>query len=151
MTAALKRDLEITLETALMLAEPDTPIPVLAQRIYDSDPTLMAECQHIWALERIIWMLYRKQQAATSSRQLCLPGFENLPNRITMKDGRRRALRSATLVHLIEFREVLAKRRTARYHAVVKLIALVAEYDKTQPDIQVGEVMALEALKKERK
>jgi hypothetical protein len=151
MTATLKRELEITLETALMLAEPDTSIPALAERIYNSEPRLMAECQRVWALERITWMLYRRQQTATASRQLCLPGFENLPQRITLKNGTRRALRSATLPLLIEFRDVLSRRRTARFHAVERLITLVAEYDKTHPDITVGEVIGLEAMKQERK
>lgn len=151
MTAALKRDLEITLETALMLAEPETPIPALAVRIYDSETKLMAEVGRIWIIERITWMLYRKRQSSTSSRQLCLPGFELLPQRITLKDGTRRALRSATLPLLVEFREVLSRRRTARFHAVERLITLVAEYDKNHPDITVGEVIGLEALKQERK
>lgn len=144
MTAELTRELELTLETALLMAEPETPVKTIAERLYDSERVLMEKIARSLVIERIVWMLYRKRQRFTAANQLCLPGFEGLPARITMKDGTRRALRSATLELLQEFREVLLKRKGARLLAVEKLITLVAEYDKTHPAITVGEVIALE-------
>lgn len=147
MTTSLKRDLEITLETALMLAGPDTPIPALAATIYDSEPTLMGEVGRIWIIERLTWMLYRRRTNVPSEKQLVLPGFTNLPRRMTLKDGSRPFLMQGTLKDLQEFREVLLKRRPARLRAVERLIELMGEYAKLRAGITVAEVMLAEAAK----
>jgi hypothetical protein len=146
LTATLKKELEITIETALMLAEEGTTIPALAERIYNSEPQLMGECQRLWALERIRWILYRKKQRIASKNQLRLPGFENLPRVITMKDGRRRVLKNATLDDLREYRTVLVNANNDRIEALDRLIALVSKYSKREKKrlITVEEVITAE-------
>jgi hypothetical protein len=151
MTAELIRELELTLEAALLMAEPETSVRTIAERLYDSESVLMEKIGRSLVVERIVWMLYRKRQRFTAANQLCLPGFEGLPARITMKDGTRRALRSATLELLQEFREVLLKRKGPRLRAVEKLIVLVSEYNQTFPGIVVGEVINLEIERTRRK
>jgi len=146
LSATLSRELEVTIETALMLAEPDITVPKLAERIYDSEPKLMAECQRLWALERIRWILYRKRQRIAAKNQLRLPGFENLPRLITMEDGRRRILKNATLDDLREYRAVLMKGRTDKIEALDRLIALVSKHSKREKKrlITVEEAIAAE-------
>ena len=61
-TKTQNRDLEITLETALLLAGPETSIPELAERIYDSEPELVAQLQRAWMVERFTWLLYRRHR-----------------------------------------------------------------------------------------
>lgn len=149
-TSILKRDLEITLETALMLVEDGTPLQQLAERIYNAESQLMSQLQRPWMVERLVWMLSRKRQHIVSANQLRLPGFEDLPRRLTMKDGRRVALRNANLEQLKEFRNVLLARRNKRLESLNRLIACVAEYEHKTPGITVGEVISLEIEKRDK-
>jgi len=148
MKTALTRELEITLETALMLS-PETPVSILAGKIYDSEPALVAQIQREWIVERLVWMLRRKRQRIKNQDQLILPGFQVLPRRLSMIDGTRLQLRSARLLELLEYRKLLVQRRDARIETLDKLIELVKAYAKEKKDqrITVATVFALEAAK----
>jgi hypothetical protein len=154
MTKSLKRDLEITLETALML-DAKTPIPALAKKIYDAEPELVESVKEEFIIDRFTWMLYRKHRKAKAVArisQMTLPGFEGLeklPLRITLKNGTRPELRDATLQQLKEFRFVLWSRRDSRIPTLDKLIALVAGYSKpgAGSKITVGKVIDAEKAK----
>ena len=146
MKTALRRELEITLESALMLS-PDTPIPTLAARIYDNDRALIEQFQRDWIIERLTWMMYRRRQVSRNQDQMILPGFESLPRRLNMTDGKRVPLRRANLESLAEYRKVLLARRDRRLETLDRLIDLVRQYSKKKkdPGITVAEVFALEA------
>jgi len=150
MTEALSRELEITLDAALMLAEEGTPIPVLAQRIYDSEPELIAEFRESWIVARLTWLLYRKQQNAAAGNQLLLPGFEALPRRIELKGKKRGSLRGAGLEELLQYRRILVARRDKRLEPLDRLIELMRPYAKPGLSTTVADVMAKEMAKLER-
>jgi hypothetical protein len=144
LTKALSRELDITLESALMLAEDGTPIPALAERIYDAEPALVAQVQRPFVVERFTWMLYRRQQRAASGNQLPLPGYESLPRRIELKDRKRGALRAAGLQELLQYRQILVVRRDKRLEVLDRLIELMRAYAKPGKTMSVADVMAQE-------
>lgn len=157
MKAQLNREVEITLETALMLA-PDTPVSELARQIYTTEPGLVAQVQKEWVIERFIWMLHRRRQRIKNQDQLILPGFELLPRRITFIDGSRGRLRGATLKELLEFRKALINQPIALQNKLIarmdrklaaldRLIELVRSYSRKNPGINVAEVFTREAAK----
>lgn len=141
--ATLLRDLEITIESALMLS-PDVPTAALAERIYDSDPELMERIQRTWVIERLVWMINRRRSRVSQGNQLPLPGFEKLPRRMVIKGGKRVALRYATVKQLRQYRGALWKKRDSRIEVVDRLIELVAGYASEHPGITVEEVMQRE-------
>lgn len=143
-TQSETQQLEIILETALMLAAPGTSIPSLAERIYDAEPDLVQQIQRPWIVSRFEWMLYRKQRNIPVEGQMTLPGIPRLPVRMTLKDGTRPFLMQGNLKQLQEFRDVLSKRKGARLRAVEKLIALMTAYAKTRSGITVAEVLNAE-------
>jgi hypothetical protein len=145
----LKQELDITLETALMLAEPGTSIPVLADRLYDSERELIEKIQRPWIVERLTWLLYRKQRNIPVVGQLLLPGFPNLPRRMTLKDGRRPFLMQGNMKQVLEFRDVLLRRRRSTLVAIEKLLVLMAPYAKERPGITVVEVLTAEREKQQ--
>jgi hypothetical protein len=126
-----------------MLADPETPVPVLAQRVYDADPPLMAECQKHWALERIAWMLYRNRQRQRMKNhdQLRLPGFELLPRLVTLKDGTRKLIRYATLAELEQYRNVLGTKHKAKIAELERLIALVKSFAGDRRNVTVDDAL----------
>ncbi len=155
------QELEIALESALMM-NPKTPIPKVAEQIYDSATDLVDFFQRPWMVDRFKWLLYRhKQRARIRAQSQELPGYnltlpgcegiEKLPIRITLKNGKRPELRSATLAQLKQFRAVLLERRDSRIAALDKLIALVSEYATQNQKITVSDVIAAERQKQEWK
>lgn len=142
LSAALKREVEITLETALMLAESGVSIAKIAERVYDSEPALVDQLKRPLILERFVWLLNRRRQHTPSQKQMLLPGFPTLPQRITLKNGKRPFLMEANLSHLKQFREVLLKRKGARLVIIEKLIEFMAPYAAQTPGITVARVVA---------
>ena len=147
LSATVQQELEITLETALMLAEPGTSVPVLADRIYDSEPALVEKVKRSFIVKGFKWMLYRKQRHIPAENQLTFEGFPELPRRMTMKDGRRPFFMQGNLKQLQEFREVLLKRKGARLETVERLIILMTPYAEQRASISVAEVLLAERTK----
>jgi hypothetical protein len=142
---ALKRELEMVIETALMLAQPGSPVPEIAERLYDSEKALMEQIQRPLIVERLTWMMNRRRQYLPSQDQMMLPGFPKLPERVTLLDGRRPRLWDATLPQLKQFRKVLMKRRAPRLKIIERLIDFMAPYAVKHPNIRVGQVVRAEA------
>lgn len=151
MTTEQDRELEITLESALMLVAPGITTPDLAERIYNSEPELMKRLQKPWMIERLIWMLHRKRRKIRPANQLSLPGFERLPQRLKLPDGRFARLKQATLKQLRLHRQFLSKRKDPRLAQLSALIDLVQPHAQKRPGITVFEVMQAEQAKLERK
>lgn len=147
----LKHDLEIAIEASIML-NPETAIVELAKRIYNSEPELMEQVKETLLIDRLIWMIGRKKQALAAAEQMPLPGFEDLPRRITFKDGRRAALRHADLDQMKAYRQLLAERQDKRLDAVDRLIVLMVEEQKrTRGRVTVADVIAAEKKKQDWK
>ena len=143
----VKQELEIVLESALMLSAPGISLPALAKRIYDSERALIEKVQESFVLERLIWMLSRKRSYLPAEGQYVLPGFHNFPERMTFKDGRRLLFIQGNFGQLLEFRDVLLKRRRPRLFVVEKFISLMEPYAAKRGSITVGEVILLEKAK----
>lgn len=150
LSATLQQELEITLETALMLSEPGVSVPILAERIYDSEFDLMDKLKRPWIVKGLKWLLYRKQKRMPAEDQLTFEGFPTLPRRMTLKNGRRPFLMQGNIMQLQEFREVLLRRRGARLATIEKLIALMAPYAEERAGITVAEVLIAERGKREQ-
>ena len=147
LSATVQQELEIVLEAALMLSEPGTSVPVLADRVYDSEPELMQKIMRPWLIKGLKWMLYRKQRRMPVEAQTTFEGFPMLPRRMTLKDGKRPFLMQGNIMQLQEFREVLLKRRGARLATVERLIVLMTPYAQERPGITVAEVLIAERTK----
>jgi hypothetical protein len=145
LTAALKRELELAVETAVMLADSDTPDTAIAARLYDAEPALMEKLARPLAVERMIWTMKRRRQHIPSQDQMVLPGFPNLPQRIRLKDGSRPLLMQSTIKQLREFRQILMKRKGARLIIVEKLIDFMTPYSVKKSTITVAEIVARQA------
>lgn len=144
--AGLHQQLLGVLESALTDADPSTPIGVLAERIYQSAPILMKRLM----LERLTWLLYRTRRRIAASKQLLLPGFEKLPGRIVLKDGRWTQLKKASLGQLREYRSVLLKRRDPRIKYVDRLISLFQRHGRRGKQLDVSDVVLKESERLER-
>lgn len=144
---ALEVELEITLDAALTFAEPGTKLPTIAERVYQSEPALVEQLCHPWMVERFIWILRRKRRKIAAWQQFLLPGFEQLPGRITIRDRHWRSLRFAKLEDLKQYRAVLQERRDPRLVQLDKLIALVSLYKQRGASLTVLEVMEKEQAK----
>lgn len=154
-----QQELELALESALMM-NPKTRIPALAEQVYGSKTDLMEFYQKPWMVDRLKWLLYRnKQRARIRAQSLEMPGYnltlpgcegiEKLPIRITLRNGKRPELRSATIAQLRQFRAVLLDRRDSRIAALDKLIALVARYAAQNQKITVADVIDAERKKQD--
>ena len=147
LATTVKQELEISLDSALMLAGPNTTVPDLANRIYDMEPDLIGKIQREWIIERLMGMLYKKRAHMPAEGQYVLPGFYNFPNLMTLKDGSRLIFIQGNFTQLLEFRDVLQKRRRPRLAVIKKFITLMAPYAEARSTITVGEVILLERAK----
>jgi len=145
LTATLKRELELAVETAVMLADPNSQDTEIAERLYDSEPALMQKLARPLAIERMIWTMKRRRQHIPVPGQMVLPGFPRLPERIRLKDGSRPLLMQSNIKQLREFRQILTKRKGARLVIVEKLIDYMTPYSLKKSTITVAEIVALEA------
>lgn len=145
LTAALKHELELAVETAVMLAVPGTSDNQIAEGLYDAEPALMEKLARPLVIERMIWTMKRRRQHIPSPDQLSLPGLPNLPQRIRLKDGSRPLLMQSTIKQLREFRQILMKRKGYRLRIVEKLIDFMTPYAVKKSTITVAEIVARES------
>ena len=147
LTMSVQQELEIILDSNLMLVGPDISVPALAERIYDSERTLIEQIQRPWIIARLTWMLYRKTANLPGEGQYTLPSFPVFPTRMTLKDGTRVNFIHGNFSELIEFRDLLRKRRRPRLAVIEKFIPVMAPYAEKRKSITVGEVILLERAK----
>ncbi len=127
----------------------------IAERIYDSEPALMAEYQRQWSIDRLLWMIAKERRQLILSGgespeiaavQVNLPGFEGLPQTIFLRNGRRQRLDYANATQIAEHIAMLKARmdrspKIAQFQAVLKIMR---KYTDAKPDIIWAEVKQLE-------
>jgi hypothetical protein len=101
----------------------------LAREIYGSEPELMEELKESWMVERLAWHINRKrtERWRENSSQLVLPGFEEMPLRIFLRNGERPRLDYATMSQIEDHVKLLRTRftnspRLKRMEAVLDLM-----------------------------
>lgn len=154
MDAVLSKQLQELIENALIAAAPDTPIKSLAKRLIDSNRELIDLLMEEWRVSYVARLVRAKQaQIAREQRtaQLMLPGFERLPGRITVSEGRRKPLEQATARQLREYLIVLRRRQknNTQISQVLSLLQLLKKWQKKLKSkgygLTVAEVMQREA------
>jgi hypothetical protein len=130
----------------------------IVERVYDSEPTLMAEYQREWSIDRMLWMIAKERRerymnhtpdAVPVYTQINLPGFEDLPQTIFLRNGRRYRLDLANVTQINEHIAMLKARmeragKIAKFQAMLKVMN---PYSEVQPGISWGEVKDLELKK----
>jgi hypothetical protein len=153
-TTVLKQ-LEEILDNALIAAAPDAPIRSICEHVIEANSELIDELMEGWRLDYVTRLLrQRRDKLAREQRttQLMLPGFERLPTQITVSNGRRNPLETATYRQLREYLVVLRRRQRTnpRIAQVQNLMALMRKWrkklrlKKTQ-GLTVAEAMQREA------
>ncbi len=117
----------------------------IVERIYDTEPALMADYQRQWSIDRILWMIARERRERHAgepqeyiSPQINLPGFEDLPQTIFLRNGRRQRLDYANVTQITEHIAML-KARMERSPKIVQFEAMVKvmrKYSAAAPDIR---------------
>ncbi len=125
----------------------------IVERVYDSEPELMAEYQRQWSIDRMLWMIAKERRRKfiddspeVAAIQINLPGFEGLPQTIFLRNGRRQRLDYANATQINEHIAMLKARmerspKIAQFQAVLKIMR---KYTDKQPDIVWAEVKRLE-------
>lgn len=121
----------------------------IVERVYDTEPELMAAYQRQWSIDRMLWMIARERRQKFVSEtpeiiaiQPNLPGFEGLPQTIFLRNGRRQRLDYANSAQITEHIAMLKARmdrspKIAQFQAILKVMR---KYTDEQPDIIWAEV-----------
>jgi hypothetical protein len=136
-------ELEIIIETSLMLSGRETSLPALARRIFDAEPDLMERLREPWMLARLEGIIKQKRNAIPVEGQLTLPGMPALPRIIRLKNGSRPPFDEATIAQLREYRDILEKRRPPRLRIVKRMIEVMEPYAAKNPKVKVIRVLKL--------
>lgn len=126
----------------------------IVERIYDSEPELMAEYQRQWSIDRMLWMIARERRERIAgsegpeivATQINLPGFEDLPQTIFLRNGRRQKLDYANVTQITEHIAML-KARMERSPKIIQfeaMLKMMRKYSVNQPDIRWIEVKRAE-------
>jgi hypothetical protein len=89
---------------------------IIAERIFTEQPELMADLFHLWAVDRLLWMVTRRRREKYRERwpslQLVLddPIFKGLPETIYLRNGRRPKLDHCTVPQVEEYLKSLRER-----------------------------------------
>jgi hypothetical protein len=126
----------------------------IAERLYDSQPELMAELHRAWVVDRLVWIIGRKRRSEWRKRpaaeaQLVLPGFAGLPTSIFLRDGSRKSLDDATFTDVREHIKMLKARlkSSPRIHRMEAVLELMQKYAIEKPGITWENVKRLELSK----
>ena len=120
----------------------------IAERIYDTNPELMAELSRPWCLDRLLWIIGRRRVSAWRNRaievypQLVLPGFEGLPRTIFLRNGSRKKLDDATATNVSEHIKMLKARikTSTKIQRMEAVLGLIQKYSRDEPGITWAEV-----------
>jgi hypothetical protein len=150
----LERRLADILHEAISMADlgqARVPSHAIAERIFSEQPELMAELHHLWAVERLIWMIARARRArrreTRPSLQLVLddPLFKDLPETIYLRNGRRPKLDHCNATQVEEYLKSL-RERYAHHRKVTQMEAVLEKmrlYTGEKRGITWGEVKTL--------
>ena len=138
----------------LTILYPAFPAAAIAARaVQESDPEIVSELAHHLVLSFVAKMARaeRAKQAQARHEQLYLPGFEHLPQRITVADRKRVRTQEDTYSDVRNYVRRLSNRHRDRMRNDPKLaegrelLKRMARYNRTAPGIKVKEVMLREA------
>jgi hypothetical protein len=160
LTPALEKRIEAALDEAIELAEigsAHVPAHRLAQRIYETEVSLMEEASRAWVIERLTWMITRRRRARWDQKfphlQMCLPDpvFQGLPKTVFLRNGERPKLLTTTLTQTEDHLKLLRERfkhdpRVRQFEAVVELHRKWAAIER---GITLGDAMMREAKERE--
>src|SRR5271157_435712 len=98
---SVENRLDRTLDEAIDLADRDGRREsglAIAQRIYASERALIEELKEAWMVEKLAWHINRKrgERWRVKSPQMELPGFEDMPRTIFLRNGQRPRMEYAT-------------------------------------------------------
>lgn len=139
---------------SLTILEPKLPAHgIAAQAIQEAEPELVSELSGHLLLSFAIRLvrIERAKQSRERHEQLSLPGFEHLPERITVTDKKRVYIQEATYTDLREYVRRLSNRYRDRMRNDPKLadgralLKRIARYNRKTPGIKVKEVMLRDA------
>ncbi len=157
----MTKPLQVELEDAIQLdvftnpANRHLPPQSCAEQFYDTHPDLIDKLKRPWMVQRITNLIKNRMQRGWpeigESTQIALPGFEDLPRRIFLKDGGRKLLDKATIGDIRQHLQMLRKR--FREHPKIKqmqaILELMEKYAKSnqrvtwkqvkQKEFQLGE------------
>lgn len=152
-TARLSHQLEKAIENVILESETDTNIEAQTAIVIQENGEIIEALTAEWQFQQVLRMVRKKRleikRKARIEEQYLLPGFEELPERITITNGQRRPLADATYHQLREYLAVLHKRHRAarRVQQIKALMELVRKYQIDEPGITVREVCNREARK----
>ena len=116
----------------------------------DVFPQVGQELKDRWIIERLMRIVKRKREQWAAppkqKQQLNLPGFEDLPRRIFLRDGRRKLLDKATIGQVRESLEMLRRRFSPKIKQMEAVLALMEKYAVDRPKITWGRVKELESV-----
>ena len=146
--------LDAAIENSLISAKPGEGIDAQAKRVISEQKEQIDALTPDWQLREVLRGFRLKRLELARRRraedQYLLPGFDRLPQRITIRDGKTRPLDKATYRQLRDYFEVLRKRE--RYSPKILQVKTLMErlwpYAKETPGITVREVCVKEAAKK---
>ena len=123
----------------------------IAEDVYDSNPGLMEEAKRPILIARIRRMIKAKRfdawaKSHRESDQLTLPGFETLPRRIVLPNGRRKLLDEATAKDVQAHIIMLRKRflNDPKIQQMERVLKLIEKHNAEKPRITWAKVKAIE-------
>jgi hypothetical protein len=155
----LAQQVEFELREALQLALLDPsylrlPPKSCAERFYDSHPDLMERLKRSWIVKRLAQTIkngakqgWAKLDFETrGSAQLCLPGFENLPKRIFLRNGARKLLDKSTVADIQQHLKMLRQRfaTSSKIKKIEAVLDLMQKYTTLHPKITWEKVKEIE-------
>jgi len=126
-------------------------LKLIAEDVYDCNPDLMEQMKHPILIARIKRMIkanrlndWSKSQRETD--QLALPGFDNLPRRIFLPNGRRKLLDEATAKDVRKHITMLRKRlgEHPKIMQMERILELMEKHNVEKPRITWGKVKSIE-------
>lgn len=145
----LARAIELV-RNAIILA-PDLPSHALAaQVIEEADHELLSPLGTGLVQTFFVRLIYQERARIARQAQLKLPGFEELPLRISTPEGGRPLLERSRITQVRGYLVVLKKRHHERLRndpkiaLVEALIKRMLKYTRKHPGITVGEIVKLE-------
>lgn len=126
-------------------------LKLVAEDVYDSNPSLMELIKRPILIARIKRMIKANRlndwsKSDDSVNQMTLPGFDNLPRRIFLPNGRRKLLDEATAKDVRKHITMLRKRLIdhPKILQMERILKLMEKHNAEKPRITWGKVKALE-------
>jgi len=138
------------LEEAIELSHFTKTLITAREVAEDVFPQLSEELKHERVIQWLMRIVKRKREEWAAppkqKQQLTLPGFEGLPRRIFLRDGRRKLLDKATIGQVRESLEMLRRRFSPKIKQMEAVLELMQKYAVDRPKITWGRVKELESI-----